>query len=163
MRNITELGKTIDLDVTIVMTKGVYAGKEMTCRTSVAVVNPTVTNSAATWNGDLLAYNQVTVKDCINIAEVAGGVAVTRIAVTAIEEDQASAFTVINNNTVNPVITVDRAFNTSIGADGSDSAIKVAYVITLANGRGVLRRRSDFRCRRESGCNGESGRAKYRA
>ncbi len=135
VRNITELGKTIDLDVTIVMTKGVYAGKEMTCRTSVAVVNPTVTNSAATWNGDLLAYNQVTVKDCINIAEVADGVAVTRIAVTAIEEDQASAFTVINNNTVNPVITVDRAFNTSIGADGSDSAIKVAYVITLSNGR----------------------------
>ena len=135
IRNITELGKTIALDVTLVMTKGVYAGKEMTCRTTVAVVNPTITNAEVAWNASTLAYGQVNVADRVNIAEVADGNAITRISVTAKNEEQASSFSVVNNNTANPVITVDREFNTSIGSNGSSSAIDVAYVVTLANGR----------------------------
>ncbi|MDE6401591.1 MAG: hypothetical protein K2L54_03160, partial [Clostridiales bacterium] len=134
IRNVTTLGKTIDLDVTIVMTVGAYAGKEMTCRTQVEVANPTITNAEVAWNSSTLAYGQVDVADRINISEVTGGVAITSIAVTAKDETQAGYFTVINNNTTSPRITVDREFNPSIGANGSASAINIAYVVTLANG-----------------------------
>ncbi|MCH5165671.1 MAG: InlB B-repeat-containing protein [Clostridiales bacterium] len=132
--NVTESGKTIALEVTVLIRSGAYQGKTIKGETSVAVRLPEVTAQSVAWSNG--AYSQLSIgKDMFTIEELTDEITVTSIDVATVSESYADLIVVNNNNTATPKILVDKTANLSVGDDGLPrSDINLAYTVTLSNG-----------------------------